>query len=250
MAGHSKWANIRHRKGRQDAARSKAFTRLAKEITIAARDGGGDVDSNPRLRLAVKMARSQSMPNDNIKRAIQKGTGEGGGASVEEITFEGYAPGGIAVIVETMTDNRKRTIADVRATFSKAGGNLGENGSVMWNFERKGTILLKTNGKSEDDLMEIVLESSAEDLQYGDEVSKVICAMEDYGAVTSWFDENGFDMEESQLEYIPKEVPTIDDLEHAKSVMKFIDKMEEVDDVQNVFVNFEIDESIEKELSE
>jgi YebC/PmpR family DNA-binding regulatory protein len=248
MAGHSKWANIKHRKGRQDTLRGKIFTRLGKEITIAARDGGGDPDMNPRLRLAVKMAKSNSMPNDNIKRAIQKGTGEGGGAAVEEITFEGYAPGGIAVVVETMTDNRNRTVSEVRSTFTKANGNLGENGAVMWTFERKGTISVKNNGKSEDDLMEAVLESGAEDLEFAEESSRIICAMSDYGTVTSWFDENGFEMEESQLEYIPKEKQNIDDVSTAKKVLKFMDKMEDLDDVQNVFSNFEIDDSIADEL--
>ena len=248
MAGHSKWANIKHRKGRQDALRGKIFTRLGKEITIAARDGGGDPDMNPRLRLAVKMAKSSSMPNDNIKRAIQKGTGEGGGAAVEEITFEGYAPGGIAIVVETMTDNRNRTVSEVRSTFTKANGNLGENGAVMWTFERKGTISVKNEGKSEDELMEAVLESGAEDLEFGEESSRIICAMSDYGIVTSWFDENGFEMEESQLEYIPKEKQIIEDVSTAKKVLKFIDKMEDLDDVQNVFSNFEIDDSIADEL--
>ncbi len=248
MAGHSKWANIKHRKGRQDALRGKIFTRLGKEITIASRDGGGDPDMNPRLRLAVKMAKASSMPNENIKRAIAKGTGQGGAVAVEEIIFEGYAPGGIAVVVETMTDNRNRTVSEVRSTFAKANGSLGENGSVMWTFERKGTISIKNNGKSEDELMEAVLESGGEDLEYGEESSRIICAMADYGTVTTWFDENGFEMEESQLEYIPKEKQNIEDIPTAKKVLKFVDKMEDLGDVQNVFANFQIDDSIADEL--
>jgi len=248
MAGHSKWANIKHRKGRQDALRGKIFTRLGKEITIAARDGGGDPDMNPRLRLAVKMAKGQSMPNDNIKRAINKGTGEGGAASVDESIFEGYAPGGIAVVVETLSDNRNRIVSDVRASFSRAGGNLGENGSVMWNFVRKGIIHLKNGGKDEDEIMEQVMESGAEDLEYGSETSRVICAMNDYGVCTAWFDDNGFDITESQLEYIPKEPQNLTDTKTAKKVLTFIEKIEDVEDVQNVFANFTIDDSIADEL--
>jgi YebC/PmpR family DNA-binding regulatory protein len=248
MAGHSKWANIQHRKGRQDAQRAKLFTRLSKEITVAAKEGGGDADSNPRLRLAIKTATSQSMPKDNIKKAIQKGTGELGGASVEEITFEGYAPGGVAVIVETMTDNRNRTVSMVRSTFGKAGGNLGENGSVMWNFDHKGVVKLKTAGKSEDEIMEVVLESGAEDLEFDEQSSRIICEMGDFGTVSAWFDENGFEIEESQLEYIPKEFNPIDNPEGAKKVLNFIDKMEDIDDVQNVFTNIQVDDEIAEQL--
>jgi len=248
MAGHSKWANIKHRKGRQDALRGKIFTRLAKEITIAARDGGGDPEMNPRLRLAVKMAKGQSMPNDNIKRAINKGTGEGGGAAVIEAIFEGYAPGGVAVVIETMSDNRNRIVSDVRAAISRAGGNLGESGSVLWSFERKGIINIKNDGRSEDDMMEQVMEAGAEDLEYDEEISRVVCAMNDYGTCTSWFDENGFEITESQLEYIPNEPLNLTDVKSAKKVLTFIEKIEEVEDVQNVFAGFSIDDSIADEL--
>ncbi|MDC1068600.1 YebC/PmpR family DNA-binding transcriptional regulator [Candidatus Kapabacteria bacterium] len=248
MAGHSKWANIQHRKGRQDAARSKVFTRLSKEITIAAREGGGDPDANPRLRLAIKTATGQSMPKDNIKRALQKGTGEGGGASVEEITFEGYAPGGTAVIVETMTDNRNRTVSDVRSTFGKAGGNLGENGSVMWNFERKGVVAIKTNDKSEEELMEIVLEAGGEDLEYDSESSRVICDMTDLNIVSTWLDDNGFEITENGLEYIGNTMNKVEEIGMAKKVLNFIDKMEDLDDVQAVYTNIEVDDAIAEQL--
>lgn len=248
MAGHSKWANIQHRKGRQDAARAKVFTRLSKEITIAAREGGGDSDSNPRLRLAIKTAKGQSMPNDNIKRAIQKGTGEGGGAAVEEITFEGYAPGGTAVIVETMTDNRNRTVAEVRSTFGKAGGNLGENGSVMWNFERKGVVTIKTNGKSEDELMEAVIEAGGDDLEYDDDNTRLICDMTEFNNLSTWLDENNYEIIENGLEYLPNTMNKVDDISMAKKVLNFIEKMEDLDDVQNVFTNIEVDDELVEQM--
>lgn len=248
MAGHSKWANIQHRKGRQDAARAKVFTRLSKEITIAAREGGGDPDVNPRLRLAIKTATGQSMPKDNIKRAIQKGTGEGGGAAVEEITFEGYAPGGTAVIVETMTDNRNRTVSEVRSTFGKAGGNLGENGSVIWNFERKGVVSIKTNGRSEEELMEIVLEAGGEDLNYDEDISRVITDMTELQSASTWLDDNGFEITENGLEYIAKTMNNVEEPKMAKKVLAFIEKMEDLDDVQNVFTNIEVSDEIAENI--
>ncbi len=248
MAGHSKWANIKHRKGRQDAKKGRIFTRIGNEITIAVRDNGPDPDSNPRLRLALKVARLNSMPGDNISRAIKKGTGENGGTAFEEITFEGYAPNGIAIIVETLTDNRRRTVPNIRATFSKYGGNLGENGSVMWNFTRKGVITIKNDGKSEDELLELVLECGGEDLQYNDDSSSIICELNAFGEVNKYLDENDIIIEETQLEYVANELLTISTLNEAKQIMKFIEKMEELDDVQNVFTNFEIDDSIISEL--
>jgi YebC/PmpR family DNA-binding regulatory protein len=248
MAGHSKWANIKHRKGRQDAKRAKIFTRIGNEITIAARDNGPDPDSNPRLRLALKVARLNSMPGDNISRAIKKGTGENGGTAFEEITFEGYAPNGIAIIVETLTDNRRRTVPNIRSTFSKYGGNLGENGSVMWNFTRKGVITIANDNKSEEELLELVIECGGEDLNYNDESSKIICEMTAFGDVTKYLDDNNITIEESQLEYVANELLIINNVSEAKVIMKFIDKMEELDDVQNVFSNFEIDDSIVSEL--
>lgn len=248
MAGHSKWANIKHRKGRQDAKRAKIFTRIGNEITIAARDNGSDPDSNPRLRLALKVARLNSMPGDNISRAIKKGTGENGGTAFEEITFEGYAPNGIAIIVETLSDNRRRTVPNIRSTFSKYGGNLGENGSVMWNFTRKGVITIANDNKSEEQLLELVIECGGEDLNYNDESSKIICEMTAFGDVTKYLDDNNITIEESQLEYVANELLIINNVSEAKVIMKFIDKMEELDDVQNVFSNFEIDDSIVSEL--
>ncbi|MCX8054469.1 MAG: YebC/PmpR family DNA-binding transcriptional regulator [Ignavibacteria bacterium] len=250
MAGHSKWANIKHRKSRQDAKRGKMFTRLAKEITIAAREGGGDPESNPRLRLAIANARAVNMPSDNIQRAIKKGTGELEGENYMEIMFEGYAPGGVAVIVETVTDNKNRTLPLVRSTMSKLGGSLAETNAVAWNFERKGVISINTNGKSEDELLEVVLEAGADDLEYDEEVSRVICAMENFSSVNKYFESNGFQVQEAKLEYIPKQVITIKDVAEAQKVMKFIEGIEDLDDVQNVFSNFEIDDSIADKIEE
>ncbi|OGU58724.1 MAG: transcriptional regulator [Ignavibacteria bacterium GWF2_33_9] len=248
MSGHSKWANIKHRKGRQDAIRGKMFTRIAKEITIAAREGGGDPDGNPRLRLAMLNARAANMPNDNVMRAVKKGTGEIEGAQIEEYTYEGYGPGGVAVILEVATDNKNRTFPEIRSLFAKFGGNMGESNSVAWSFDRKGVIEIKTNGKSEDELMEAVLVSGAEDMEYDEEQSRIISAMEDYGTLNKYFQENDFEIVESKLEYIPQNTTKITDVDMAKKFMKFNDAFEDHEDVQNVFTNIEIDDAIAAQL--
>jgi YebC/PmpR family DNA-binding regulatory protein len=249
MSGHSKWANIKHKKAAADAKRGKIFTRIAKEITIAARDGGGDPDANPRLRLAIQNARSVNMPSDNIKRAIQKGTGEIEGVNYEEARYEGYTPGGVSIIVETVTDNRNRTFSEIRTLFGKNGGSLGEQGSVAWNFERKGVILIKTDGRSEDDLLELVLESGAEDLEYDEELSRIVTGFTELASVSKYFEANNIKIEESKLEYVPKTLHKINTLEEAKKVMRFIDVIEEHDDVQNVFSNFDIPDDILEQLN-
>jgi YebC/PmpR family DNA-binding regulatory protein len=248
MSGHSKWANIKHKKAAKDSKKGKVFTRIAKEITISARDGGGDVDSNPRLRLAVQNGRAVNMPFENIKRAILKGTGELPGTSYEEITYEGFAPCGVSVIVETVTDNRNRTFAELRTAISKLGGNLGEPGSVSWNFDRKGVITIKSNGKNEDELLEIVLESGAEDLEFDDDESRVICAYEDLNICYKYFEDKKFDVTESKFEYLPKTLVEIDNLNDARRVMKFMDNIEDFEDSQNVFGNFDIPDSIMEQL--
>lgn len=248
MSGHSKWANIKHRKGRQDAIRGKIFTRIGKEITISAREGGGDPDSNSRLRLAIANGRSVNMPNENITRAIKKGTGEIEGISYEEYTYEGYGPYGVAAIIEAVTDNKNRTVADIRSQFAKLGGNMGETNSVSWNFERKGVININTNDISEDELMEHVLESGADDLEYDEEQSRVICPMTEFGTVNKYFEECNLEVAESKLEYIPNDMIKITDVESAQKVMKFIETMEDHDDVQNVYTNAEIDDAIAEKL--
>lgn len=248
MSGHSKWANIKHRKGRQDALRGKAFTRLAKEITVSAREGGGDINANPRLRLAVQNAKAVNMPNDNISRAIKKGTGEIEGVQYEEITYEGYAPNGVAIILETVTDKKIRTVSEVRALFGKYGGNMGETNSVAWNFERKGVVIIKTNGKTEEDLFDHVLESGAEDIQWDEETTRIVCPMVDFGNVMKYFEENGFEITEGKLEYVPKDTLNITSVDIARRILKFIDAFEDHDDVQNLYHNFEIDDSIADQL--
>ncbi|HPI20469.1 MAG TPA: YebC/PmpR family DNA-binding transcriptional regulator [Candidatus Kapabacteria bacterium] len=248
MSGHSKWANIKHKKAAKDAKRGKIFTRLAKEITIAAREGGGDVDANPRLRLAVLNAKAENVPADNIKRAIQKGTGEIEGAVYEEIVYEGYAPFGVAIILETVTDNRNRTFPEIRSQFGKLGGSIGEPGSVAWNFDRKGVIKIKTNGKSEDDLMEIVMESGAEDLEFDEEVSRIITDFESLTTVYKFCEDKKLDIAESKFEYIPKNTIMIESINDARKVMKFIDNIEDLDDVQNIFANNEFPDEIMEQL--
>jgi len=248
MSGHSKWANIKHKKAAKDAKRGKIFTRLAKEITIAAREGGGDVDANPRLRLAVLNAKAENVPADNIKRAIQKGTGEIEGAVYEEIVYEGYAPFGVAIILETVTDNRNRTFPEIRSQFGKLGGSIGEPGSVAWNFDRKGVIKIKTNGKSEDDLMEIVLESGAEDLEFDEDISRIITDFESLTSVYKFCEEKKLEIAESKFEYIPKNTIMIDKINDARKVMKFIDTIEDLDDVQNIYANNEFPDEIMEQL--
>ncbi len=248
MSGHSKWANIKHRKGRQDAIRGKAFTRLGKEITVSARAGGGDVKDNPRLRLAVQNAKAVNMPNDNIDRAIKKGTGELEGVTYEEITYEGYAPNGVAIILETVTDKKIRTVSEIRALFGKLGGSMGKSNSVIWNFERKGVVSIKSKGKSEEDLLEHVLESGAEDIEWDEESSRIVCQMTDFGNVMKYFEENGFEITEGKLEYVPKDTLKISTVDAARKILKFIDAFEDHDDVQNLYHNMEIDDSIADDI--
>lgn len=247
MSGHSKWANIKHKKAAKDAKRGKEFTRIGKEITIAAREGGGDPNANPRLRLAIQNAKAVNMPNDNIKRAIQKGTGEIEGVTYEEITYEAYAPCGVAVLLETVTDNRNRTISEVRSQLGKLGGNLAEAGAVSWNFEKKGVIVLKTD-KSEDELLEHVLEAGAEDLDYDSEESRIITPFDALNQCNKYFEEKGFTISECKLESIPKTTVKIDNVNDARKVMRIIEHFEDHDDVQNVFSNFDIDDEILQQL--
>jgi len=249
MSGHSKWSTIKHKKAAKDAKRGKVFTRIGKEITIAAREKGGDIEANPRLRLAVQNAKAVNMPADNIKRAIQKGTGELEGATYEEYTYEGYAPLGVAVILETVTDNKNRTYAEIKSQFGKLGGNLGETNSVAWNFDRKGVITISTGKKSEDDLLELVLESGGDDLEFSEDSSRVICAMESFGEVNKFFNDKKIPIEESKLEYIPRTKIDIKKIDDARRVIKFIETFEDHEDVQNVFSNMDISDEIMEKLS-
>ena len=240
MAGHSKWANIKHRKGAQDAKRGKIFTKLIKEITIAARIGGGEVETNPRLRLAIDKAKQANMPKDNIDRAIKKGTGDLDGVTYEEGFFEGYGPGGVAVMVEFMTDNRTRTVAEVRHAFNKYGGSLGVSGSVAFMFDRKGQIIFDKSNDF-DTIFEAALEAGAEDVKDDGDCIEVIVEPADYEAVRNHLSAQGLTYQSAEVTMIPQTMTAVSGSQ-AESLMKMIDVLEDNDDVQNVHANFDIDD--------
>ena len=242
MAGHSKWANIQHRKGRQDAARSKLFSKLAKEITVAAKMGDPDPDKNPRLRLAVKEAKSQSVPKDVIDRAIKKSQG-GDAESYDEIRYEGYGPGGVAVLVEAMTDNRNRTASTVRSTFTKCGGNLGETGSVSFMFDRKGQVLYPLEVGDEDTVMMAALEAGAEDVESTEDGHAIFCADTDLNEVSNALEAQLGESESAKLIWKPQTTTELD-LEGMEKLMKLIDTLEDDDDVQRVTANFEVSDEV------
>ncbi|WGH78029.1 YebC/PmpR family DNA-binding transcriptional regulator [Jannaschia ovalis] len=246
MAGHSKWANIQHRKGRQDKLRAKLFSRLSKEITVAAKMGDPDPDKNPRLRLAVKEAKSQSMPKDNIERAIAKATG-GDAENYDEIRYEGYGPNGVAIIVEAMTDNRNRTASSVRSTFSKNGGNLGETGSVGFMFDRKGQVVYPAAAGSEDDVMMAAIEAGAEDVESDADAHVIWCADSDLNAVSTALEESLGEAESTKLVWRPQTTTELD-LEGMQALMKLIDALEDDDDVQAVTANFEASDEVMAQL--
>jgi YebC/PmpR family DNA-binding regulatory protein len=238
MSGHSKWATIKHKKAATDAKRGKAFTRLIKEIQIAARSGGGDPDGNPRLRTAVAAAKAVSMPADNIKKAIMRGTGELEGGLIEEVMFEGYGPGGAAVLVMVATDNRNRTVSDIRHMFSKNGGNLGEQGSVAWMFERKSQIVIDKELASEDTLMNLVLEAGAEDLKDSGDSWEIISDPSSHEAVLAAVQGAKLETLSAEVAMVPKNLTPLEG-KNASGMMRLIEALEEHDDVQNVYSNFE-----------
>ena len=240
MAGHSKWANIKHRKGAQDAKRGKIFTKLIKEITVSARIGGADLDSNARLRLAVDKAKQANMPKDNIERAIKKGTGDLDGVTYEEGTFEGYGSGGVAVIVEFMTDNRTRTVAEVRHAFNKYGGSLGVSGSVAFMFDRKGQIIFDRS-HDYDTIFEAALEAGADDVKDDGESIEVIVEPGDFEALRNHFTAQGLIYQSAEVTLIPQTMTAVSG-NQAESLMKMIDVLEDNDDVQNIHANFDIDD--------
>ncbi|MGL4415578.1 YebC/PmpR family DNA-binding transcriptional regulator [Roseinatronobacter monicus] len=246
MAGHSKWANIQHRKGRQDAVRAKLFSKLSKEITVAAKMGDADPDKNPRLRLAVKEAKAVSMPKDNIERAIKKSQG-GDAENYDEIRYEGYGPGGVAVIVEAMTDNRNRTASNVRSTFSKHGGNLGETGSVAFMFDRKGQVVYPVSAGDADTIMLAAIDAGAEDVETGEGEHVIWCADTDLGAVSSALEDALGEAASTRLVWKPQTTTELD-LDGARTLLKLIDALEDDDDVQNVTANFEISDEVMAEL--
>lgn len=239
MSGHSKWATIKRSKGKADAARGKLFNRLIREITIAAKMGGGDTDANPRLRQAVITARNNNMPNKNIDNAIAKGTGQLEGVAYEEITFEGYAPGGVAIVIETLTDNRNRTVAEVRHVLSKAGGNLGSTNSVQWMFHAKGIVTVAKNAMSEEALMELVLEAGADDITDEGEYFEITTSTEAFEDVKNALDSAGIEPESVELTKIPENKVRVEG-ETAHKVLKIINALDDLDDTQNVYSNFDI----------
>ncbi len=243
MSGHSKWHTIKHKKGALDAKRGKIFTKLIKEITVAARTGGsGDVNTNARLRKAVNDAKAQNMPNDTIDRAIKRGTGELEGVNYEEITYEGYGVGGVAVMVETMTDNRNRTVAELRHLFSKNGGNLGESGSVAWMFDKKGLIVVDREAKSEDELFEIAIEAGADDMQEDGDVFEIYTSPENFEAVHEAVKAAGVEPQAAEVSMIPQNYIRLEGAD-AKQMLKLYEAIDDNDDVQKVYANFDIDES-------
>ena len=243
MSGHSKWHTIKHKKGALDAKRGKIFTKLIKEITVAARTGGsGDVDANARLRKAVSDAKAQNMPNDTIERAIKRGTGELEGVNYDEITYEGYGPNGVAIMVETMTDNRNRTVAELRHLFSKNGGNMGEAGSVAWMFDKKGYIVVDKAAKSEEELFEIAVGAGADDMQDEGDVFEILTSPENFEAVTEAVKAAGIEPQAAEISMIPQNYIALTGND-AKAMMKLYDALDDNDDVQKVYANFDIDES-------
>lgn len=243
MSGHNKWSTIKHKKGAADARRGKIFTKLIKEITVAAKMGGGDISANPRLRTAVLEAKAENMPKDNIERAIKKGTGELEGVSYEEMTYEGYGPGGAAVMVESLTDNKNRTVADIRHIFSKAGGSMGENGCVSWIFKKKGFFSVDKKTVEEDKLMEIALDAGAEDVRDMGDDFEVITAPEDFDAVKKALDGAVIKYQDSEVTMLPQNTISLKGKE-AEQMMRLMETLEDCDDVQKAYTNADIPEEM------
>ncbi len=249
MSGHSKWSTIKRKKGANDAKRGKIFTKLIKEITIAARMGGGDPAGNPRLRSAITAAKAENMPKDNIARAIKKGTGDLDGAVYEEILYEGYGPGGVAVLVETMTDNKNRTVADVRHFFAKSGGNLGESGCVAWMFDKKGSIVIDKEGVDEEELMDLAIEAGAEDVVEEETTFQILTEPDDFSEVVEALEKAGIKCQEAAIAMIPKNTVEVTEEKTARSLLKLLDNLEDNDDVQKVHANFDISDELMETLS-
>jgi YebC/PmpR family DNA-binding regulatory protein len=241
MSGHSKWHSIKHKKGATDAKRGKVFTRIIKEMTVAARQGGGDPDSNPRLRTVIADAKAVNMPADNIKRAIRRGTGEEAGVNYEEMTYEGYGPGGAAILVETLTDNKNRTVSELRFLLSKYGGNLGETNSVAWMFAKKGLVLVAKDKADEDGLMNAVLEAGADDMKDEGDVWEITAPPEDHEAVVSAVKQMNIEPDRAQLAMLPKNYVKLEGAQ-ARQMLKLMDVLEESDDTQQVWSNFDVEE--------
>ncbi|AFS78058.1 DNA-binding regulatory protein, YebC/PmpR family [Gottschalkia acidurici 9a] len=246
MAGHSKWNNIKNKKGKMDAQRGKMFTKLGRYITVAAREGGDDPEYNAALKSAIEKAKAENMPNDNIERAIKKGTGDLEGANYEEITYEGYGPSGVAVFVDCLTDNRNRTASDVRHAFDKFGGNLGSTGCVGWMFDRKGLLVIeKSDDIDEEELMMQSIEAGAEDFSPEDDVYEILTSVEDFSAVRDALQEAGYKFSSADLEYIPQNTSALEDEKDIKNMIKMLEMLEDNDDVQKVSHNWEIPDDLD-----
>jgi YebC/PmpR family DNA-binding regulatory protein len=250
MAGHSKWANIKHRKGRQDAAKGAIYTKLAREIMVAAKAGGGNPDANFRLKIAIAKAKAENLPNDNIKRAIDKGAGGADGVNFEELTYEGYGPGGTAVIVKAMTDNRNRTAGEIRHIFSKNGGNMGETGCVSWMFKEKGLLSVDKEDCSMDldDLMLLALDLGAEDIAEEGEGIEIVTPPDSFQAVKEGMEKEGVSFSESEITMLPDTSVVVTDLDQAKYVLRMMEALEDHDDVQDTFTNFDVPDEIAEKL--
>jgi YebC/PmpR family DNA-binding regulatory protein len=248
MSGHSKWSTIKHKKAQKDARRGKVFTKLIKDLTIAARIGGSDVNSNPRLRTAIAAAKAASMPNDTIDRAIKKGAGELEGVSYEEIIYEGHGPGGVAIMLQVLTDNKNRTVSEIRHFFTKYGGNLGSPNSVAWMFTKKGTITVDKGRTDEDQLMEIALDAGAEDVIMGDELFEIVTPPEDLDSVREALEKAGITVASAEATMVPQNTVTLSGKE-AEQTLKLLDALQEHDDVQSVSANFDIAQEEMERLS-
>jgi YebC/PmpR family DNA-binding regulatory protein len=248
MSGHSKWHSIKHKKAAADAKRGKLFTKLIKELTVAARLGGGDPDANPRLRLAIEKAKAANMPSDNIKRAIQKGTGELPGVTYEEVVYEGYGPGGVAVMLEVMTDNKNRTVAEIRHIFSKYGGNMGASGCVSWIFEKKGMITVSDPAVDEDTLMEVALDAGAVDMEEDGGLFLITTTPEGLGAVREAIEAAGIPVENAEVTLVPQSTVALE-AKQAERMLKLMERLEDHDDVQNVYANFDIADDILQQMT-
>jgi YebC/PmpR family DNA-binding regulatory protein len=249
MSGHNKWAKVKHVKAKQDAARGRIFTRVIKEISIAAKMGGGDENANPRLRKAIQDAKNANMPKDRIETAIKKGTGELEGVNYEEVAYEGYGPGGAALIVEALTDNKNRTVSEIRHIFSKHGGNMAEAGAVGWLFDKKGVILVNPEGQSEDDLLGVVLDAGAEDLKYDPESTEILTAPQDLDAVKTALERKRLKIEKAEIGMYPKNITKVEGKE-AEQLLRLVDAIEEHEDIQHVYSNFDIDMDVMAQLTE
>lgn len=249
MSGHSKWATIKHKKGALDAKRGATFTKIIKELTVAAKNGGGNPDANPRLRTVLQKAKEANMPADNIDRAIKKGTGELPGVVYEEIAYEGYGPAGVAIIVDVLSDNKNRTTAEIRSMFEKRGGNMAGAGSVAWQFHKKGFLTVKKSAADEDKVMSVVLDAGASDFNAGKETYEITTEPNDFEAVKKALADAGLATESAEVTKIPQATVKVTALDQAKSVMALIEALEEHDDVQNVYANFDIDDEILQQIA-